>query len=306
VRPRIAVLLSTYNGEAFLAAQLDSLLAQEGVEVEVFARDDGSSDATLAILAGYARHWPGLARPMAGANLGPAASFMTLLGDAPDGFDGYAFCDQDDVWLPDKLARAMSSQGAAGEDAPALYCSRVTCVDRALRPLGPAPIKRDGSFEHLLFENIAFGVTVVMNRPAAALVRARPPRAGMIMHDWWCALTVSAFGSVTYDAQPSVLYRQHGLNQIGQSPSRVGEWARLARLFARAPRRFWPIHAQAAEFLRLYGPDLDSDRRRLVEALVDSRRSLTARIGFAASGNIRRADALGALVARMLVAADLY
>jgi glycosyltransferase involved in cell wall biosynthesis len=306
VRPRIAVLISTYNGEAFLAAQLDSLLAQEGVAVEVFARDDGSSDATLAILADYAHHWPALARPLTGPNLGPAASFLTLLASAPDSFDGYAFCDQDDVWLPDKLARAMSSLGAAGEDAPALYCSRVMCVDAALRPLGPAPIKHDSRFEHLLFENIAFGVTVVMNRPAAALVRAHPPGAGMIMHDWWCALTISAFGSVTYDPQPGVLYRQHGRNQIGQSPGRIGEWARLAKLFARAPRRFWPIHAQAAEFLRLYGPNLDPGRRRRVEAVVDSRRSLAARLAFAASGDIRRADALGALIARVLVAANLY
>jgi glycosyltransferase involved in cell wall biosynthesis len=306
VKPKVAVLISTYNGEAFLAAQLDSVLAQEAVEVEVFARDDGSSDATLAILAGYAHHWPQLARPMAGANLGPAASFMTLLGAAPDGFDGYAFCDQDDVWLPDKLARALSSLATAGGEAPALYCSRVMCVDRALGPLGPAPIKSDGSFEHLLFENIAFGVTVVMNRPAAALARAHPPRSGLIMHDWWCALTVSAFGSVIYDPRPGVLYRQHGENQIGQSPSRVGEWVRLARMFARAPRRFWPIHAQASEFLRLFGPDLEPRPRGMVEALVNSKRSLAARLAFAGSDNIRRADRLGALVARVLVVADLY
>ena len=304
MNPKVAVLISTYNGEAFLAAQLDSLLAQTGVEVEVFVRDDGSSDVTLAILERYARHWPQLARPITGPNLGPAASFMSLLAAAPEGFDGYAFCDQDDVWLPEKLARAMS--GLAGADGPALYCSRVMCVDRALRPLGPAPIKRDGRFEHLLFENIAFGVTVVMNPAAAALVRARPPSSGFIMHDWWCALAVSGFGAVIYDPQPRVLYRQHGQNQIGQAPGRVGEWARLARLFARAPRRFWPVHAQAAEFLRLFGPDLDPGRRRLVEALVESKRSLGVRIAYAASGDIRRADWLGAVVARVLVAADLY
>jgi len=126
------------------------------------------------------------------------------------------------------------------------------------------------------------------------------------MHDWWSALVVSAFGEVTYDPEPGVLYRQHGANQIGQSPSRVGEWIRLARTLARAPRRFWPVHAQAAEFLRLYGADLPPDQRRLVEALVASRRSLAARLAFAASGDIRRTDPLGALIARALVAADLY
>jgi glycosyltransferase involved in cell wall biosynthesis len=303
--PRVAVLLSTYNGEAFLAAQLDSLRAQQGVQVEVFARDDGSTDSTLEILAGYARWWPQLAAPMTGPNLGPAASFLTLLGGEMEDFDGFAFCDQDDVWLPDKLARAASRLQDGG-GSPALYCSRVMCVDRALRPLGPAPIKRDGRFAHLLFENIAFGATVVMNASAAALVRSRPPRSGVIMHDWWCALVVSAFGSVIYDECPSLLYRQHGDNQIGQSANRVGEWIRLARVFARAPSRFYPIHAQVAEFTRLFGDDLAPGDRRLAQALVDSKRSAAARIAYAASGTIVRADILGAVVARGLIAAGLY
>jgi glycosyltransferase involved in cell wall biosynthesis len=303
--PRVAVLLSTYNGEAFLAAQLDSLRAQQGVQVEVFARDDGSTDATLEILAGYARWWPQLAAPMTGPNLGPAASFLTLLGGEMAGFDGFAFCDQDDIWLPDKLARAVSRlQDSVG--APTLYCSRVMCVDRSLRPLGPAPIKRDGRFAHLLFENIAFGATVVMNAAARDRVRSRPPASGAIMHDWWCALVVSAFGSVIYDEHPGLLYRQHGDNQIGQSASRLGEWVRLARVFARAPRRFYPINAQAAEFMRLFGDDLAPGDRWLAQALVDSKRSAAARIAFAASGEIVRADVLGAAVARLLIATDLY
>lgn len=303
--PRVAVLLSTYNGEAFLAAQLDSLRAQRDVLVEVFARDDGSSDATLKILAGYARWWPQLATPMTGPNLGPAASFLTLLGGEMEAFDGFAFCDQDDIWLPDKLARAVSRLHDGG-GAPALYCSRVMCVDRSLRPLGPAPIKRDGRFAHLLFENIAFGATVVMNTRAAALVRSRPPASGVIMHDWWCALVVSAFGSVIYDEHPSLLYRQHGDNQIGQSANRLGELIRLARVFARAPSRFYPIHAQAMEFTRLFGDDLGPGDRRLAQALVDSKRSAATRIAYAASGEIVRAGLLGALAARLLIAAGLY
>ena len=304
--PRVAVLLSTYNGEAFLAAQLDSLRAQSGVQVEVFARDDGSTDATLEILAGYARWWPQLAAPMTGPNLGPAASFLTLLGGEMESFDGFAFCDQDDVWLPDKLAMATSRLQDVGGGSPALYCSRVMCVDRSLRPLGPAPIKRDGRFAHLLFENIAFGATVVMNAAARDRVRSRPPTSGVIMHDWWCALVASAFGSVIYDEHPGLLYRQHGDNQIGQSASRVGEWIRLARVFARAPSRFYPIHAQAAEFVRLFGDNLDAGDRRLAQALVDSKRSAAARIAYAASGEIVRADVLGALVARGLIASGLY
>jgi hypothetical protein len=210
------------------------------------------------------------------------------------------------VWLPGKLARAAARLAGLQAERPALYCSRVTCARADLTPIGAPVGDGDTRFEHLLFENIAFGITIVMNRAAQAAVADHPPAAGVIMHDWWCALVVSAFGSVIYDERPGLLYRQHGGNQIGQSANRVGEWVRLARLFARAPSRFYPIHAQAAEFMRLFGDDLEPSDRRLAQALVDSKRSAAARIAYAASGKIVRADVLGALVARGLIAAGLY
>jgi glycosyltransferase involved in cell wall biosynthesis len=303
--PRIAVLISTFNGEAWLAAQLDSLLAQRGVSLEVFARDDGSSDGTLAILAGYARHWPALAAPLTGDNLGPAASFLTLLAAVPGDFDAYAFCDQDDVWLPDKLARA--AQHLAEIPGAALYCSRVMCVDAALRAIGPAPIKNDTRFEALLFENIAFGVTVVMNPAAAGLVRERlPARGAIIMHDWWCALVISALGRVTYDPEPGVLYRQHGGNQIGQTIGKAGEIVRLTRMFLRAPKRFWPVRAQAAELVRLRGEALKPADRALAETFVASRRSLRSRLAYALTGKVTRTDLMWVLAARTLIALGLY
>jgi hypothetical protein len=306
VTDRVAVLLSTYNGAAFLEAQLESLAAQEDVEVEVFARDDGSSDATRRILAAHGARWPGLAAVADGPNLGPAMSFLTLLAAAPEGFDAYAFCDQDDVWPVRKLARAVVSLDNGPADRPALYCSRVLCVDAELKPLGLGPKKEDGSFEHLLFENIAFGATVVMNAAAARLVRSRPPAAGVIMHDWWCALVTSAFGEVIYDPEPGLLYRQHGGNEIGQGSGRLAEAWRMTRIFVRGPGRFWPVHAQAAEFLRLWGEALDPARRRSAETLVASKASLGGRLAFAATGRIRRASLSGAIAGRLLIATGLY
>ena len=303
---RVAVLLSTYNGARFLAEQLDSLAAQAGVAVEVFVRDDGSVDATPDILTGYASRWPHLARVSGGPNLGPAMSFLEVLKGAPDGFDGYAFCDQDDVWLPEKLARACRALAAVPADRPALYCSQVTCVGADLRPLGPAPVKDDGRFEHLLFENIAFGVTVVMNAQAARLVRARPPVSRVIMHDWWCALVVSAFGEVIYDPAPGVLYRQHGGNEIGQGVGALPEMGRKLGKFLRRPSAFWPVRAQAAELLRLWGDDLRPEHRDLAQRFVDSRATLAGRLAFAASGRIVKSSPVAEIFARGLVAAGLY
>ncbi len=304
--PTVAVLLSTYSGEAFLEAQLDSLAAQESVAVEVFVRDDGSTDGTLAVLAKYAHVWPALAAPLAGANLGPALSFLELMRSAPGDFDYYAFCDQDDVWLPDKLSRAVQRLGDRPSGEPALYCSRVMCVDGELGQLGPSPILGDPRFEHLLFENIAFGNTVVMNTGAAEILRSRAPTGGIVMHDWWCALVISALGVVIYDERPSVLYRQHRANTIGGFSSRLAEILPQIEKFLRAPRGFYRIHGQATELLRLYGERLGPDQRRLTQALVASRRSFTARLGFALSDKIVRAGLPWAIAARLLVVADLY
>jgi glycosyltransferase involved in cell wall biosynthesis len=304
--PTVAVLISTYDGEAFLAAQLDSLAGQQGVAVQVFARDDGSRDGTLRVLAAYADRWPQLAHPLVGDNLRPARSFMTLLGSVPDDFDYYAFCDQDDVWLPDKLARAVGQLQTDPPSAPALYCSNVLCVDQALNALGPPRRNGDPRFEHLLFENIAFGNTVVMNRAARRTIVSHPPQRGMIMHDWWCTLVISATGRVIYDETARILYRQHDRNSIGATRSRLVEIARRVRTFFRNPSGFWPTHSQATEFLRLYGDQLDPARRRLVEGFVRSRKSLVGRIGFAAFGGMVRSNRLDAVMGRLLVLAGWY
>lgn len=300
------MLISTYNGEAFLGEQLDSLLAQEGVSVEVFARDDGSGDATREVLARYADHWPALATTVSGPNLGPARSFLALLAAAPDGFDYYAFCDQDDVWLPDKLARAAERLAALAPGGPGLYCSPVMCVDAALRPIGERRIAGDASFEHLLYENIAFGTTVVINAAVRAGVVARPPQGGMIMHDWWCALWTAAFGVIVRDDRPGVLYRQHGGNAIGASPNRLAEIAERVRGLLADPRGFYPIHAQAEAFLRLHGGELGAAHRQAAEALVGSSRSMAARVRLALSSRVVRGDLVGAVSGRALIALGLY
>lgn len=304
--PSVAVLLSTYNGEAYLTAQLDSLAVQKFVNVEVFARDDGSTDGTVEILRSYGYRWPALAEITSGMNLRPAASFLDLLATAPDTFDYYSFCDQDDVWLPEKLSYATEKLSALFDMEPGLYCAEATCVDHHLKPLGQTSIRGTGRFDELVFANIACGNTLTMNRTAAMLVRSRAPDRAVIMHDWWCALVVSAFGRIVCDARPTVLYRQHQDNTQGAAPGRVSGLLVQLRAFLRDPRGFYPIHAQTAEFLRLYGDQLNSADRKLVVALVRSRRSLVARIFYAASGRIPRSDLWGALGTRLLIAAGLY
>lgn len=304
--PSVAVLISTYNGETYLAAQLDSLAEQYSVDVEVFVRDDGSTDRTIEILRGYAHLWPALGTLVAGKNLRPAASFLTLLASVPITFDYYSFCDQDDIWLPQKLSSAVEKLSALPAEEPCLYCAEATIVDLDLKPLGQTTIRGTGRFDETVFANTVCGNTLVMNNAAALLVRSRSPNRSVIMHDWWCALVVSAFGHIVCDTRPMALYRQHQGNTLGTAPGRIPGLLVQLRAFLRDPQSFYPIHAQTTEFLRLFSDRLGPADRKLAEALVASRGSLTARVRYATFGRIPRSDLWGALGTRFLIAAGWY
>lgn len=297
-------MLSTYNGARFLREQLDSLARQQGVEVLLHTRDDGSRDDTCDILRAYAERWPALATVSEGPNLGVPGSFMELVRTAPDDADFYAFCDQDDVWLDDKLARA--AEQLADVEGPALFCSVATCVDTDLRVLGETRGHDTASFEALLFHNVAIGCTTVMNRAAFALIRSRMPAGRVFMHDWWCTLVVAAFGTIVVDDQSRTLYRQHGGNVVGLGYDAISERVRLAKKLLRSPRSFYLVHDQACEFEQRFGDMLEGDKRAALLALVRSKASLDRRVRYALTAPVPQHDPVGRLAVRGLIAAGWY
>jgi glycosyltransferase involved in cell wall biosynthesis len=213
----VAILLSTYNGQGYLAEQLASLLAQTHQRWTLFWRDDGSTDRTTAIMAAFAEG-PGHGRCIHvsdGAHLGITASFFALLRQVPGGHV-VAFADQDDVWLPEKLERGLAALGNPRDPRPALYCARQHLVDESLRSLGlspPLPTLRP--FPASLTQNVATGCTVMLNPAATELIaQSRPPHG--TLHDWWSYLLVGAAGgALIADPMPVVLYRQHRGNAVG-------------------------------------------------------------------------------------------
>jgi glycosyltransferase involved in cell wall biosynthesis len=216
---RTAILLSTYNGQRFLAGQLDSLRAQIHDEWVLYWRDDGSTDATPAIVNAFLDRMPpgrGIALTDPG-RYGATESFLRLLRAAVrDGYETLAFADQDDVWLSDKLARGVAALGAVPAAVPAVYFARQRLVDTDLRPLGlSAPVRGPLGFPAALTQNLATGCTLMLNRAAAELVAASVAPAAA-SHDWWCYLLVAAAGGrLLNDSTPTVLYRQHAGNTIG-------------------------------------------------------------------------------------------
>jgi len=252
VPPRVDVLMSTYLGERFVSEQLHSILSQLPPQGQVIVRDDGSSDHTADAVAALDDPRVTLIR---GANLGFGPSFLTLLAQVTPDADMVMFSDQDDVWLPDKIERAWRQLAPLGA-IPGLYGSAQMLVDAELRPLhATPPWPRGPSLANALTENIITGCTAAINRPAVELLRRAGVPDGVHFHDWWLYLVVSAFGTVVYDNQPALLYRQHGGNVIGHGAGWVGrQWGVLRFLL----RNDWVgiLQRQVGAFLKHYGEAL--------------------------------------------------
>lgn len=258
--PRVVVLLSTYQGERFVAEQLQSILGQLPANGRLLVRDDGSRDRTAELVEQTPDPRITLSR---GENVGFGASFLTLLSQTPDDVDMVMFADQDDVWLPGKLERAWQHLRALG-DVPALYGGAKLLVDKALRPLGRSPPwPRPPSFRNALSENIITGCTAAINQRALTLMKRAGVADGVQFHDWWLYLVISAFGVVVHDEEPTLLYRQHSSNQIGQGAGLLGRYAGVVQFLW---RRDWVgiLLAQTGALVRHYGDSLDPGCRHLV------------------------------------------
>ena len=298
---KVVVLLSTYNGSRFLRQQLDSLYRQSCRNVEILVRDDGSTDATPRILEEEAML--GRLRVLQGGNnMGAALSFLELLGNAVSGDAGYfAFCDQDDVWEPGKLAAAIARLDEVDLGCPAIYCSRAEVVDEDLKFVGYSGSPSRIGFGNALVENIVIGCTAVLNRAAANLIcRAFPRR--VIMHDWWFYLVISAFGVVIFDDYVSLKYRQHGRNAIGAGTERFDRLSKgWNRFFGHGGGRNW-ISDQALVFEETYkDAAIPPSCANLLNRLIEAKSSLYRRASLALSGEIWRQKKLQDIALRLLI-----
>lgn len=260
---KVLVLMSTWNGERFLKAQLDSIFGQSfDGQIHLLVRDDGSNDSTLTLLDSYQGKSITVVR---GVNIGAKASFLELMRMALD-FDSsyYALSDQDDVWCPNKIATAVNS--IKHLKVPALYCGSVELVDQDLSHLSKYIHPEHHSFESTLLCNYVTGCTTVFNRMLLERIRF-PLNAGHIMmHDWWLGLIASSFGDVFYDNNSHIKYRQHGNNHIGIVTGIGGLIRRLKSCFL--PNTVPSRITQAKMFENAYGSELPDLTRNVLSGFI--------------------------------------
>lgn len=260
--PEVAVVMSTYNGALYLEEQIESILSQRGVAVSLFVRDDGSRDDTLDVLRSYERR--GLLTLFAEKNEGVVRSFLDAIGKVPKEFVYIALSDQDDVWYPDKLRRAVSVLSQRDQRLPQLYCSEYLFCDDGLNPLGRSHLNRIGvTFETLLYEVKVSGNTTVINRTLADLA-IEAGDSDVYGHDWWLGLLAAALGELTFDDYVSLDYRR---TSGTVSPTGAGALAllrfRINKFLNRQELR--KITAQLVKLHSLYGKNLDGHRRETLE-----------------------------------------
>lgn len=214
-RSLVTILLCTFNGSRFLAEQLESIANQTHRNWRIVISDDGSTDTTLDCIRNFTAKTRTNVDLRTGPRRGATANFMSLVTDRQLPGNYFAFCDQDDIWHPGKLARAVANLEQLPPASPALYGTRTRLIAADGKVLGCSRLfRKQPSFRNALVQNILGGNTMLLNRGAKTLMESSSAREPAF-HDWWAYLLVTgAGGRVIYDTAPSVDYRQHDTNVV--------------------------------------------------------------------------------------------
>jgi len=219
---KVAILLTTYNSSRFLEVQLDSILAQTDPNWHLYIRDDGSPDQTVELIEAYAAKHENITflkddHP----NMGAMASFMHLLSEVESRY--YMFCDHDDYWLENKIElskQALLRLEKLHPETPVVVHTDLIVVDKDLKVKHNSFWKYSRIDPRLLSNkaymqvfNCVTGCPMIFNQQAKKVSFPYPENAPM--HDWWVALRVIQTGIIQHLDTPTILYRQHGNNEVG-------------------------------------------------------------------------------------------
>ena len=221
----IAILMSAYNGAAYIREQIESLLAQTCQDFVVYIRVDGSADGTTEIVDEYASKYPDKIKHVdaGGENLGCGQSFMWLLEYVVA--DYYMYCDQDDVWLPTKveetLAKMKEHDETGHKDVPCVVFTDAIIVDGEMNLMYESlwksnhrnPEDAKDVYRYAVYRQAALGCTMMFNNKARLLsieTKRIPDRGGQ--HDRMVVYLCAKLGEVDYVNKPLIRYRQHGSN----------------------------------------------------------------------------------------------
>ncbi len=286
----VAILLCTLNGARFLPAQLSSFTRQGFSNWRLFVSDDGSTDETLSLISKYEREGGSASVAVRdGPRRGLVRNFLSLACQASISADYFAYSDQDDIWEPDKLSRAIEWLQSVPPQKLALYCSRVRLIDEHDRDCGLSPLfPLKPSFRNALVQSIAGGNTMVFNNAARGLLAHCGSDVNVPLHDWWTYLLVTgAGGAVRYDPLPSIRYRTHSHNVVGANVGWRNRIRRLQMLKAGDFEQWSALNIAALEQFRSH---MTPENRSLFDLFCEARKRgfFGRQLGFLKAGVYRQ------------------
>lgn len=258
---KVCILMSTYNGEKYIREQLDSIVNQTYKNIEIYIRDDGSKDNTISIVQEYQKKYDNICVNN-GENLGYINSFFELLRLC-DNADYYAYCDQDDAWMENKIERAVEKLQECNEEKPSLYFSNLDFYDGEMKYLASAPKEKSYSFRNALVECITQGMTMVINKKARDTIISNIPNV-CLGHDWWTYMICSGFGEIVYDDVSLVKYRRHNKSVTleGESKLKLFIWRFKKFLLGDTLKQ---IKKQLQEYEKFFADNLNEEDGKLLK-----------------------------------------
>lgn len=263
---KVLVLMSTYNGDRYLREQIDSILAQEDVEVQLLVRDDGSKDKTCDILDEYASQYENI-KILKSNNVGFVKSFSKLLSIAQNykhQLDYFAFSDQDDVWKPKKLKIACEHLSRMNQNLPLLFTSNSECTDKNMNILGLFHQKEPyRTKENVMIYATEQGCSMVFNKKAVELYNLHHPVISW--HDRWMSFICNFFGEMYYTHEPLFYYRLHENNTLGGKTSLYQRLLNTFIIIAKKDRDSYPM---IKEFYQLYETSLSDTDKKIIRIYI--------------------------------------
>ena len=267
---KVAVLLSTYNGEKYLKEQLDSLINQTYSNIDIYIRDDGSTDNTVKVIEEYQKNNSNIYLDK-GKNLGFIKSFFELLKNNSNA-DIYSYCDQDDIWERDKIERAVKHIEKEDNTKPILYFCNSDYYDMNMNFVGHAEKNKVYSFRNSLVECVSQGMTMCINKKTRDIMAENIPE-NTLFHDWWTYMICSGFGIVIYDDKPEVKYRRHSQSVTveGKGFLEFQIW-RIKKFFIGDSLKI--IKKQIMEYSNLYRDNLCKEDKKVLDLFNNKKYSL--------------------------------
>lgn len=276
--------MSTYNGGNKITRQIASILAQINVDVNIKIRDDGSNEETAKVISELKAMYPDKLDCTFGDNLGYKLSFMDLLYKSSLNFDYYAFSDQDDIWLPEKLISCINL--IDDDSKPALVHCNALSVDENLKIRNEQEYRIAYPPNHEMAITTEFfqGCGMVWNKELMKLLQTYKPQNKSLAHDFWVGIIGYLFGDVYFNDKVLFYHIRYTNNESSDGNILKGRIKRIKSLFGRRIMYMNP----AKDLLEGFNNYLSEEDKLFLNRIITYKNSWRSKFLLITDNNFRR------------------